>query len=128
MAKQTEQEALEAGRQALGKTDKVRHLADVLPHQEFYPEAEQINWGTLEDKSIIIREAVILPDFETDFGRHDLALIRFDYVEGGDPGKVYTTACSGTAVLNQIRRLQAKKNGFPVQALVNHSNPYWLLV
>jgi hypothetical protein len=108
-------------------TDKVRKLSDVLPQDKFYPEAERVDWKELQGKEIHILEAIVIDDFTSDFGSHPLALLR---LENPESDAVLTTACSGRAVVNQVKKLMKLRNGFPVAATVTKTdgpNAYWLL-
>lgn len=65
----------------------------------FYPDLPRIPLGELLETEVEVLDAVVIDDFETDFGIHDLALMKVKVKD-----TVGTTACSGQVVIKKVKK------------------------
>ena len=93
-------------RMAKTKEPKRKRVCDVVGGGEpFYPDAVKMPLDeVIKLGDVLIRDARIIEDFETDYGKHDLALIAFSNLEG-DGEEISTCACSGIVVVKKIKAL-----------------------
>ncbi len=94
--------------------------------KKFHPEVTQrYPFKSLMGKTLKLIDADILVDFGGKFGRHDAALMLFNFAGVGKDGKTplditFTTIDSGVGLVDQIRKLIAKQY-FPVTVLVGET-------
>lgn len=105
---------------------KAKTVNEALGIKPFYADSERIDFSDLIGKSILIVDAVIIADFDSEFGKHDLCLIAFKDIET-ESDEVLTTACSGIVIVKKIRSLLEKRL-LPIIGTVNRDNRYYDLL
>jgi len=88
--------------------EQKRTVSDELQQGIFHPDLPRIPFKELLDKETLIEDATIIKDFSSDWGTHDLALLR---VKLND--KSTTTASSSSVVVKKISELITKQS-FPL--------------
>lgn len=96
-------------------------VSEVLGIKPFYPDKPRADFRTLLDETVIIDDAMIIEDYESEYGTHDLALFLFHPVGSND---AMTSACSGQVVVKKLRQL-AERDLFPVTAVFHRNNRYY---
>ncbi len=97
----------------LKKGRKLKSFTDVFGDGEFYPDLPKIDFKELLNRTLILEDAKILRDFNTEYGKHDAALMMFSNPENEE--EKFTTICSGQVVLERIDRA-IKNRAIPLYA------------
>ena len=80
-------------------------FSDVFGGQ-FYPDLPRQDFSSLVGKTYEITDATIIKEFDTQFGRHDLALLLLTDLETGEQ---FTTISSGVVIVKKIKLILAKE-------------------
>ena len=72
----------------------------------FYPDLPREDFSSLVGKTYEITDATIIKEFDTQFGRHDLALLLLTDLETREQ---FTTISSGMVIVKKIRQILTKE-------------------
>jgi len=84
------------------KERKYKTFSETFGDGSFYPDLPKIPFTDLLNQEIVVLEAKILRDFNSQFGKHDCALIMAFPVNDQREEARFTTICSGQVVLERI--------------------------
>ena len=82
-----------------------KSFSDVFGGQ-FYPDLPRVDFSACLDKQYEITDATIIKEFDSQFGRHDLALLLLTDLK---TGKQFTTITSGVVIVKKIRQILTKQ-------------------
>ena len=71
----------------------------------FYPDDDRYPLSSVLDQEIMVEDAAVFRDYETDLGKSDFALLRFSGAAGVDGGSFAgTTICGGVVVVQKVQK------------------------
>jgi len=72
----------------------------------FYPDLARAPLETVLDRELLVLDAMIVEDFETQYGIGDFALLR---LSDEATGEEFTTICGGRVVVRKVRKALAQR-------------------
>ena len=93
----------------------------------FYPDLPKVDFSACLDKQYEITDATIIKDFDTQFGRHDLALLLLTDLETGEQ---FTTISSGLVIVKKISQILTKEVNatFPLIGTITKNDRYYDII
>lgn len=83
---------------------KLKSASEILNEKPFWPDLEKVKFESLLGSELVLMDVKVITDFHTEYGTHDLALLKF-----GNNGQQFTSAVSAGAVVSRVKKLKAKK-------------------
>jgi len=87
-------------------TQELKSVSDYMPERGFYPDLPKVKLADILGKALVIRDATIIENFESQFGIHPFAILMLEDPENGTMSTVGTSAI---VVLKKVRSLLAYK-------------------
>ena len=84
------------------KNQQYRSFGEAVSPPPFYPDDPKAELEAVIGKELIIVDAVVVRDFQTELGKSNFALIRF--VDPEDSALFGTTLCGGTVVVSKVQK------------------------
>lgn len=109
---------------------KLKSVTDIIGVAEkWYPDLSKADLKKMLDQTIVITDARIVDQFQTEFGTHDLAQFKGHLLANHEDKKIteFTFISSGEVIVKKTKRLIGSKS-FPIAATFNQTAKYFDMV
>lgn len=98
-----------------------KSFSDVTGGGQFYPELPKVKLADILGKTFVMRDAVIIENYEGKWGIHDFAIM---LLVNHETGEEFTCACSGQVILKKVR-IALEKEALPLLATITRTQRYY---